>query len=169
MKLWWDTLIQEGKKFGYFVNETKSWLIAKNDEIIDKETELFGVSTLKFTSEGKRHLGAALGSNNFREQYSQEKVRVWCQEMETLSEYAKTQSHAAYSAFCQGEIHKYTYFIRTIPGVKDFIKPLDDLIRQKFRSLSLISLTRLSLRKRGNYFPSQFKKVVWWWFIIGIM
>ena len=40
--------------------------------------------------------------------------------------------HAAYSAFCHGEIHKYTYFMRTIPGMREFIKPLDKLINQKF-------------------------------------
>ena len=118
-------LIAEGKKYGYFVNESKSWLILKDGERIEAAKEMFKDTAIKFTSEGKRHLvGAAIGSDNFRKIYAREKVNLWCQEMERLSEYAKTQPHAAYSAFCHGKIHKYTYFMRTIPGMREFIKPL---------------------------------------------
>ena len=28
----WSTIISEGSKFGYYVNEDKSWLIVKNNE-----------------------------------------------------------------------------------------------------------------------------------------
>ena len=31
LKQWWDLLIYEGKKCGYYVNESKSWIILKND------------------------------------------------------------------------------------------------------------------------------------------
>ena len=107
-------------------------MILKDGERIEAAKEMFKDTAIKFTSEGKRHLGAAIESDNFREIYAREKVNLWCQEMERLSECAKTQPHAAYSAFCHGEIHKYTYFMRTIPGMREFIKPLDDLINQKF-------------------------------------
>ena len=30
LKEWWDKVILEGTKFGYFVNQSKSWLILKN-------------------------------------------------------------------------------------------------------------------------------------------
>ena len=56
-----------------------------------------------------RHLGAAIGSSDFRKIYATEKVNNRCQEISKLSEYAKTQPHAAYSAFCHGEPHKFTY------------------------------------------------------------
>ena len=29
LKTWWDNLISEGNKFGYLVNQEKSWLILK--------------------------------------------------------------------------------------------------------------------------------------------
>ena len=41
-------------------------------------------------------------------------------------------SHAAYSAFYHGEVHKFTYFLRTTPGTQEYIKPLDDLITNEF-------------------------------------
>ena len=114
------------------MNETKSWLITKNPDLLLKAKELFSDSGIKFTIEGKRHLGAAIGSDVFREAYAKEKVEKWCKEMDNLCHFAKTEPHAAYAAFCHGEMHKYTYFIRTIPEMENFIKPLDNLIEQKF-------------------------------------
>ena len=60
------------------------------------------------------------------------KVNNWCEEIIKLSEFAKTQPHAAYSAFCHGEVHKFTSFLITIPGLQEYIKPLDDLIKNEF-------------------------------------
>ena len=132
LKLWWEKMITEGKKYGYYVNESKSWMIVKDSDQLEDAKLIFQDSAINFTAEGKRHLGAAIGSEDFREQYSKEKVKIWCEEMERLSEYAKTQPHAAYSAFCHGEIHKYTYFMRTIPNMRNSIEPLDNIITQKF-------------------------------------
>ena len=69
---------------------------------------------------------------DFRKIYATEKTKNWCEEIIKLSEFAKTQPHAAYSAFCHGEIHKFTYFLRTISGMQEYIKPLDHLITNKF-------------------------------------
>ena len=30
LRIWWDTIISEGKNFGYYVNDSKIWLIIKN-------------------------------------------------------------------------------------------------------------------------------------------
>ena len=77
-------------------------------------------------------MGAAFGSSNFRTTYATEKVNNLCEETSKLSEYAKTQPHAAYSAFCHGEVPKFTYFRRTISGMEEYIKPLGDLITNEF-------------------------------------
>ena len=74
------------------------------------------------TTEGKRHLGALLGSEDFRKIYCEEKVNEWCAEIEKLSDYAKSQPHAA---FLHGEMHKSAYFMRTIPEMNIYIKKLD--------------------------------------------
>ena len=31
LKKWWSTIMSESSKFGYYVNEDKSWLIVKNE------------------------------------------------------------------------------------------------------------------------------------------
>ena len=74
LKKWWSTIISEGSKFGYYVNEGKSWLIVKNKNLLNKAQQIFSNSDIKFTTEGKRHFGAAIGSSDFRKVYATEKV-----------------------------------------------------------------------------------------------
>ena len=80
----------------------------KNKNILSEAQQVFSNSDIKFTNEGKRHLGAAIGSSDFRKVYAIEKVDNWCEEISKLSEFAKTQPHTAYSAFCHGKVHKFT-------------------------------------------------------------
>ena len=68
LKQWWDIVIEEGAKFGYHVNESKSWIILKDESKLEQAQRLFSNSAIKFTTEGKRHLGAALGTSSFREE-----------------------------------------------------------------------------------------------------
>ena len=132
LKKWWDIIISEGQKLGYYVNESKSWLIIKDKTKLETAKQIFGDSNIKFTCEGKRHLGAAIGTKEFIIQYVSKKVEEWCKEMKRLSPLAKTQPHAAFSPYNHGEQHKFTYFLRAIEGMNELIKPLDDIIMNTF-------------------------------------
>ena len=46
----------------------------------------------------------------------------------------------AYSAFTHGILSQYTYFMRKIPGMHEFIKPVDDVIRLELLPALLNSL-----------------------------
>jgi len=48
--------------------------------------------------EGRRHLGAAIGSRSFVTQYMQEKVNYWVSSVQKLSKIARVQPHVAYCA-----------------------------------------------------------------------
>ena len=129
LNVWFNYAITEGQKFGYIVNEEKSWIILKDPKKLNEAKNLFSSTKIRITTDGKRHLGAALGTFDFRSQYAAEKVENWCMELRCLSEFAKTQPQAAYSAFTHGILSKYNYFMRTIPDMHEFIKPVDDVIR----------------------------------------
>ena len=156
LKDWWDTIISEGKKLGYFVNEGKSWLILKKSSQLDDAINLFKDTSIKITTDGKRHLGAVIGTDAYRNNYMQEKVNDWHKEIEKLTEFAKTEPQAAYSAFLHGEVHKFTYFMRTIPEIGGCLKKIDELITNKFLPASLSSQQKLE-----NYFYSRFASAVW--------
>ena len=52
----------------------------------------------------------------------------WIKKLEILTEFACTEPHAAFSGFIHGLRHRYTYFMRTVPGVSHLLKPQDDAI-----------------------------------------
>lgn len=58
---WWDQLASKGPKYGYYVNSGKSWLIVKEKHLARAERTCTGTG-IRITCEGKRHLGAALGT-----------------------------------------------------------------------------------------------------------
>ena len=132
LKEWWVKIAKEGTKFGYHVKPSKSWLVLKDSNKLQQTEELFRDFPINITVEGKRHLGAAIGTLDFKNKYMSEKVNKWCTEMENLTEVAKSQPHAAYSAFIHGQQHKFTYFLRTIAGISSCLEPLDDIINNKF-------------------------------------
>ena len=72
-------IITEGKKYGYHVNEGKSCVIVKNESHVTRAKEIFAGSSIsdKIRTDGHRHLGAALGSDSFREEYILALVGKW--------------------------------------------------------------------------------------------
>ena len=128
LKSWWKAISQEGIKYGYFVKPSKSWLILKDPTKLAEAEQLFQDTPINITTNGKRHLGAAIGTDTFKNEYINDKVDTWCGEIRTLAEIAKSQPHAAYAAFISREQHKFTYFLHTIAGISNNLKPLDDAV-----------------------------------------
>ena len=69
LKGWWEIVIDEGQKLGYYVNQGKSWLILKDPNKLEEAKQLFADTNINFTTQGKRHLGAAIGSTDFKATY----------------------------------------------------------------------------------------------------
>ena len=150
LKKWWNCVVEQGTRFGYLVNNEKSWLILKTSALMQQATDLFQQTNINITCEGKRHLGAAIGSREFHKEYAEKKINNWCSEIEQLANIAKTQPQAAYAAFIHGEMHRFTYFLRTIPNMSEFLKPLDDAIDNKLLP-AIIGSTNISEVDRNMY------------------
>ena len=90
---------------------------------------MFSDSKVKIRTEGKRHLDAAIGTNEFRIKYVTEKVNEWCEELKPLPNFAKSQSQALYAAVCFAEQNKHSYFLRTIPSMSELMKPVEEVIQ----------------------------------------
>ena len=129
LREWWDQVEHLGPTFGYYPNAAKTYLIVK-EEHENKAKALFADTDVHITINGKRHLGAALGSNTFTEEYVSCKVGEWVKEIEQLSTIASTQPHAAYAAFTHGLSSHWTYISRTIPDIQDLLHPLERAIHQ---------------------------------------
>ena len=80
----------------------------------------------------KKHLGACLGSVSSKDEFITCKVDGWIKHLENLSQFAKSDPHAAYAAFTYGFQLKWKYVQRTVPDIDKLFQPLEDYIRNKF-------------------------------------
>ena len=72
----WDAICEVGPHFGYHINASKSWIIVK-PHLQEEAEQVFMGTGIKITTEGKRHLGAALGNERYREEYVGNLVNDW--------------------------------------------------------------------------------------------
>ena len=87
-----------GPFYGYQPNAAKTYLIIK--------LQLYVVQV---TFHSQCHLGAAIGTRLFTEGYVSKKVKIWSDEILTLSSIAETHPHSTYWAFVNGVIPKWNY------------------------------------------------------------
>ena len=130
-RTWYMRLCVEGELYGYIVNGSKSWLIVKSENDAARANEIFG-DLVNITTEGQRHLGAALGSKGFKDTYCSKKVENWTNQMKVLTEIAKTQPQSAYVGFTKGFVSKFTYFLSTIEGFEEYTNMLQEVINDAF-------------------------------------
>ncbi|KAG0712671.1 hypothetical protein GWK47_017952 [Chionoecetes opilio] len=131
LRKWWDLVKKNGPTIGYTPNATKSILIVK-PEHYEIGMRLFRDSGVTVTKDGQRHLGAVVGTPEFKQKYMEEKVSEWVKEVGVLSDIAKTEPHAAYSAFTHGLQHRWSFVKRTIPDISRLLRPLEESIRKTF-------------------------------------
>ena len=124
---WYKYLCEEGKKYGCLVNGSKSWLIVNSQELADDAERVFG-DEIYITTEGKRNLGAVIGSKEYKDQYCAEEVQGWKEGISTLAEINKRQPHAAYIVFTKGS----TYCMRTVESFVECVDPVQQVIDEMF-------------------------------------
>ena len=129
LKEWWLTINKHGPLIGYNPNASKSFLIVK-PAYLEEAKQLFSDSEVIVTSEGHKHLGAVVGTTEYKNKFVNLKVNNWVKEITTLSHIAKVHPHVAYSAFVHGLQHRYTYIMRTVPDISVNLQPLENAIRQ---------------------------------------
>ena len=109
---------------------------------------------IEISTIGKRHLGAALGSEAFKKEFAQEKVDEWIAQIKVLSKFAVTQQHAAFSAFTHRLQGRWTFVSRTVPEAGPLLSGLEKAIREDFvpallgRNVSDLERDLLSLPAR---------------------
>ena len=116
--------LKHGPDLGYFPNAMKFWLITKPGKEVAARI-LFDGTAINVSTWGHRHLGAALGSREYLEEYVSQKVEDWVAQVVQLAEFAKSQPQAD---FIFGLRHMWTYFQRTLPDIDELLEPLERAI-----------------------------------------
>ena len=95
-------------------------------EIIVKEA--FKGTAVNVTVQGQRHLDVAIGSQQYVEEYVNDKVTNWISEITKLAELTVTPPQASHASYTFGLKHRWTYFLRTLPNTEDLHEPLESTI-----------------------------------------
>ena len=128
IKVWWEKLCEIGPQYGYLPNAIKTVLIVKEPSDLPKAKRIFSPLGVKVTCKGDRHLGAVIGTTEFREEYVKRKVECWVKDIEELAEIALEEPQIAFAAFIKGLSHRWTYVMRTIPDIEHMLVPLEEAL-----------------------------------------
>ena len=131
LRRWWDWLKEIGPRYGYFPNSSKLCILTKH-HTAELAYNVFEGTGISVTIHGKDYLGGALGSSSFIKQFMERKVEGWINELNTLSDIANTQPHAAFAAFTHGLCSKWSSVVQVIDldenTSKDLLQPLKNTI-----------------------------------------
>ena len=114
-----------GPRYGYFPNPKKCVLIVKSESMREKASEIFGKFGIQITCRGQRHLGAIVGTPEYKEEYIRDKVREWKEDIKTLASIAKTEPQGAYSAMVFAIQHRWKFIQRTVPEISEYFEELE--------------------------------------------
>ena len=87
IRIWWNTLCRMDTKFGYFPEGSKSWIIVR-ENAKERAQTIFHNTKIKITTDGQRHLGAVIGTANFKKNCMKEKINQWIRELRILRKIA---------------------------------------------------------------------------------
>ena len=124
VKSWWETLLSLGPGYGYYPRPDKCWLILKDETSKKVAEDLFASSKINITTEGHRYLGGTLGSAQFKQQYVGKLIEEWVIQIDKLSEMATREPHLSYAVFVKVMQSKWSFAMRTIPGIDDGLTKL---------------------------------------------
>ena len=129
ISIWWKELKEKGPKYGYYPKPSKTYLIVKNKENTSRAQALF--RDVNITCEGERHIGAVLGTEEFKNSYVTKKVDAWTRDLKELAEIAKEEPQAALSAFNMGLSRRWSFIQRTVKDISHLFDPLEHTIRNQ--------------------------------------
>ena len=88
IRKFWDMIIISVLKYGYFPKAEKYFLIVK-ENYIDVANDQFVDTNVKITTTAQRHLGAVIGSPNFKTEYVNHKILDLVKQLKLLSKIAE--------------------------------------------------------------------------------
>ena len=128
---WWERLNSQGPMYGYFPNCAKTNLVVKV-QYEEKARSVFHGTKVNINVEGKQYLGRAIGTDAFMEAFLESKVDEWVNEVQRLSEIAKSQPHSAYAAFGHGLVGRWTYQCKISDVPTRMLQRLEKVIQESF-------------------------------------
>ena len=134
---WWNRLAEHGLLFGYFPNSTKTWIVVKQEHQ-QEASRVFAELGINITTKGRPYLGAAIATEEYVTEYVSSKVTEWKSSISILSEIAKSQPHAVFSALTHGLLSKWAYLSQAQLHICHLFLTLNNALRTDLHVLSAL-------------------------------
>uniref|UniRef100_A0A8D8LKG0 Reverse transcriptase domain-containing protein n=1 Tax=Cacopsylla melanoneura TaxID=428564 RepID=A0A8D8LKG0_9HEMI len=127
IKSWFDLLIEEGPKWGYYPEPSKSILIIK--EGMEREAEnIFEGTNIKIVH-SHPFLGGMIGPDSAKDKYVEEKVKFWVEAVKKFSIAAEKSPQAALAAFTKSLQFEWAFLQRVVDADTEKYLSLKNTIR----------------------------------------
>ena len=104
---------------------------SENPNLMNKSMEYIEAEGVKIVVDGARHLGAGLGTVEFKREFVRNKVDKWVKDVEELAFIVNIEPRAALSAYNTGLCQSWTFLQRPVKHISDLFHPLEEVIRAK--------------------------------------
>ena len=128
VKTWWDKVKLDGPGYGYLPNPKKSYLIVK-PEYEEAAQSIF--PDVNITTQGQRYLGSYIGTEEGQAEFVRDEVAKWESEIDQICDIASNEPQLAYTAYTVGLSKRWSYLMRTTPGISDQLGNIEEKIHQK--------------------------------------
>ena len=161
LRKWWDVISKDGPNIGYYPKASKTILVVKpekakeaqrifrgtNIDIEAAEERIHSDTGITIEDNGTRHLGATLGTQEFKEKFLQKKIEKLAQELQSLADISITQPQAAYTAYMWGFKSKWQFLQRVSKDSSHLFAPLENIINNSFIPKCIGHLPNPTLRE----------------------
>ena len=130
VRRWFDKLLIGGPAYGYFPEPSKTVLVVGSSDL-ERASDLFrdlGISVVT----GSRFLGGFVGERSLAADFVSNKVRVWCECIQSLSDVAISEPQASFAALARSLQFEWNHIQRVIPECGTLFAPLLHAINSIF-------------------------------------
>ena len=127
---WFSQLLSSGPAFGYLPQPVKTVLVV-SPSYLNQAASLSSDLGIKVVS-GSRFLGGFVGECSMASDFVAQKVKMWVDCVQRLSDVAKVQPQAAHAAVSRSLQFEWSFLQRVIPNCAAAFVPIRDAIHHLF-------------------------------------